>query len=504
VTPRHRTALAALAIAAAALLAHGGALRNGFAWDDEAVIVGNPATRDLGALPRVLLSPDERPPYYRPLARGSFLVDHALFGMDPRGFHAVGLGLHALAAVLLFLLGRRLLRDDALAAAAALLFALHPIAVEAVSFATARNNLLALVFALAATLAFARALEARSSGWAAASGAAYLLALLSKEPAAMVLPLLAAWLALPGPAATLGAEPWARRARLLVPHLAALAVYLALRTASLSGVPAPVDPPPPALVERLAALGWIVPTYLGLLVWPAGLTVFHAAAPPTGPLGWSGAALGLSAVAAVVVLQVRRPTAAGAFGLLWAALTFAPASGLVAIPATPVAERFLYLPLAGLALVAADLLGRLHLTGRARLLAGAAVAAALLALAARTAFRTADWRDDAALFGSAVRVDPGSVRAWFNLGVAEKDRGDLPAARRAWEAALALDPGDAATLTQLGTLHAVQGDLAGAEPLLRRALAAEPGLGMARQNLALVLERLGRAAEAAAVRGGAP
>ena len=320
----------------------------------------------------------------------------------------------------------------------------------------------------------------------------------------MVLPLLAARLALLGPATALGAEAWTRRTRLLLPHLAALAVYLALRTAALSGVPAPVDPPPPALLERLAALGWIVPRYLGLLLWPSGLTVFHAAGPPVGPMVWASAALGWAAVAALVALQIRKPSAAGAFGLLWAALTFAPASGLVAIPATPVAERFLYLPLAGIALVAADLLARLHLAGRARLVAGAAVAAALLALAARAAVRTADWRDDAALFGSAVRVDPGSVRAWFNLGVAEKDRGDLAAAGRAWEAVLALDPRHASTQSQLGTLHAVQGDLAGAERLLRRALEAEPGLVPARQNLALVLERLGRPGEAQLVRAAAP
>jgi tetratricopeptide (TPR) repeat protein len=483
-------------VALAALLAHGGALRNGFVWDDEAVVVDSAATRDLSSLPRVVLSPDERPPYYRPLNRASYLVDHALFGMDPRAFHAVSLALHALSAALLFLLASRLLGDVLLAAVTALLLAVHPLAVEVVSFVTARNNLFALAFSLAAALALARALDRRSRAWTLASAAAFLLGLLSKEPAGMLLPLLLSWLALPGPAEALSAEPFLRRTRWLLPHLAALAAYLVLRAVSLSGVPVPADPAPAPLLDRVAALAWIVPEYVRLLAWPEGLTVLHPATPPA---GWAaGAAVSWAGLMGVGVLQVRRPTPAGAFGLLWAALTFAPASGLVAIPASPVAERFAYLPLAGVALVAADLLGRLRLRGRMRVALGAAAALLLLALAVRTAARTADWRDDVTLFASASRVNPGSRDAWFNLGVALKDRGDLTAAQSAWESALALAPGDAEAHAQLGTLHAVGGDLDRGEVHLRLALTARPDLDQARYNLALVLERQGRTAEALA------
>ena len=497
ISPARRAALA-LAVAAAALAAHGGALANGFVWDDEAVVVGNPATRDLRALPRVLMSPDERPPYYRPLNRAAYLVDHAVFGMDPRGFHAVGLALHALASALLTLLALRLLGDAWASALAGLVLAVHPIACEAVSFVTARNNLFALAFSLAAWLAFARAVESRSRAWAALSGTAFLLGLFSKEPAAMLLPLLAGWMMLPDEVNPLAGERFIRRVRWLLPHVAALAVYLVLRGIALSGAPVPVDPAPPGITARVSALGWIVPTYLRLLVWPDALTVFHPAVGPHGALAWTSVAVAWTGLASVVAVQVRRPTMAGMLGMLWAALTLLPASGLVAIPASPVAERFAYLPLAGVALVAGDLALRAVRPGLPRLALDVAAALVFALLAVRARDRTRDWHDDVALFTSAARVNPASRDAWFDLGVAQKDAGDLAGARASWTSALRLVPRDAEAHSQLGTLEAVEGHDAAAEAHLRAALAERPELDQARYNLALILEREGRTAEAMA------
>lgn len=473
---------------------YGGTLASGFVWDDAHVIVGNPATRDITRLGEVLLSPDEVRPYYRPLNRASYLVDHWLFGMDPRAFHAVNVLLHLAGVLLLFALARRLLDARWPAVLAAALLAVHPIHAEAVNFVTARNNLFAVAFALATLVLFVDATRRASHARAWLSGAAFFLGLASKEQAAMVLPVAAAWLALP----TTGAawRGW-RGAHALVPHAIAVGLYVALRSIAL-GAPLAASGVADGLLARLAQNAWIMPRYGALLAWPDRLTIFHAASPPDGPAEVAAIVLFWTAVAAWMVVLIRRPTLAGTVGLLWLAANLLPISNLVPIPATtPLAERFFHAPAVGVWLLVADAAVRLARSGPPLRRAVAACAVVALAgLAVRTVARNQDWRDDVALAQSAIATDPRAVRAWFNLGVVLKDAGDLEGAERAWLAALEVEPRDAETLTQLGTLAAVRGDFARAETLLRRALASDPGVGTAHLNLARIYDRTGRRPEA--------
>jgi len=487
-----RPAALAAALAVVAFAVWTPVLGNGFVWDDGPIIVENPDTRDLGSLPRVLLSPDQTPPYYRPLNRASYLLDHRLFGLDPRGFHAVSLALHVANVLLLFAIGRRLLGAEVPAALAALLFALHPVNAEAVSFVTARNNLFALLFSLAALLLFADAVRRRSTARAWASGGALLLGLLSKEQAAMTLPALLAWLWI---VERQGPRAWPRAWRAAMPHALAAVVYLALRAVSLGPAAEAGAAAPGPLASRLGENVVTIPRLLGLVVFPRELTIFHR----PGPGGLSTGVLVAAwiAIAAAVALLASRRTPGASFGLAWFALHLVPLAGVVAIPATTrVAERFLYLPLAGAALLAAGVAGRaVRRWPRARPAVVALSALLLVALAARSVERARDWKDDETLARSAVRTDPGSAEARFNLGVVLKDQGDLAGAREQWEAAARVDPRHARALTQLGTLSAVKGDLPGAERLLREALAAEP-VPIAHLNLARILERTGRPEEA--------
>lgn len=483
---------AALLLATAA--AHGNAIPNGFVWDDAEIVVENPVTRDLSRLGEVVLSPDEVRPYYRPLNRASYLVDHALFGLDPRAFHAVNLLVHAAGVLLLFALGRRLFATTGSALLAAALLAVHPIHSESVSFVTARNNLFALAFALATLLLFVDATRRASAGRAWLSGAAFFLALASKEQGAMVLPVAAAWLFLPGTGAIWrGWRAW----RALVPHACALAAYLALRWISLGGLLGSGEASQ-GLAARLAQNGWVLPRYVALVLWPDRLTHFHAPVPPGGPLEIAWLVAIWVGVAIAVALLVRRPSLPSRVGLLWLAANLVPIANVVPLPVTmPMAERFFHAPAVGIWLVVADAAHRLACAGGARrALAGALAAAALVALAGRTAWRNLDWRDDLSLSRSAVAADPRALHAWFNLGGALKEAGDLEGAERAWVAALRIDPRHAASLAQLGTAAAIRADFDRAEGLLRRALAADPKLATAHLNLARICDRTGRPDEA--------
>jgi tetratricopeptide (TPR) repeat protein len=472
--------------------AHAGGLGNGFAWDDKLIIVENPDTRDLSQLKKVVLSPDVMKPYYRPLCRASYLLDYQLYGMEPAGFHAENLLLHLAGVLLLFALGLRLFQQTAPALLAAMLLAVHPIHVEAVAFISARNNLLALLFSLGATLLLMRAVEKRSTAAAVLSGLAYFLGLASKEQGAMVLPVLGAWLLI---------APASRPLRLrglpfLVPHLVALAAYLALRSVALGG-PGEAGAIWPGLAGRLLRNYFLIPAYLRLVAFPDRLSILHELPGDDLTLWWLP--LTWLLLIGLVVYLIRRPSPAGTFGLLWCGLNLVPVLGFVPIPSTgdtAMAERFIHASAAGAWLVVAELAFRAaHRLPRRVAWAGAATL--IFALGARSWSRTQDWKDDLALRRSVVKAAPRSLMARFDLGVELKDQGDLEGARAEWLAALSIAPRDPGTQAQLGTLAAVEGRLDEAEERYRVALAGDPGLAEASLNLGKICDRTSRRAEAA-------
>jgi hypothetical protein len=483
-------ALAAAILVAAALLAYGSSLRNGFVWDDEAIVVTNPDTRDIGSLPRVVLSPDEFPPYYRPLTRASFLFDYQLFGMEPLGFHAVNVLIHVGAVIALWALGLRIFASRPPAFVAAFLLAVHPVNAEAVNFITGRNNSFATLFALVALVLLIDAARSRSWRLSIASGVAFFLGLLAKEPAIMVLPIMVAWLTLPR---AFGREGRGSLA-LLAPHAAGCAAYAVMRYVALGGFAGSM----PArggdgLFARILLNAYTVPRSLSLIVFPRNLAIFHPipAAFPVAML-----VVGWIAIAATSLYLLARPAPGSMFGLLWFGLNLLPIANIVAIPTTSlVSERYLYAPAIGLWLITADLCRRLAQRVSWRWVAAPCCVVALALLV--TAWeRTRDWHDDLALATSAVRAEPMSAEAHFNLGVVLKDAGDLGRARNEWEVTLRIDPSHARALVQRGTASAVTGDLHGAEDDLTRAIAIDRDISLAHFNLARVYELTNRRSKA--------
>jgi protein O-mannosyl-transferase len=489
--------LPAAALIAITITIYAQSLGNGFVWDDEQIIVSNPETRDLSALGTVLLSPDEFPPYYRPLNRASYLIDYHLFGMDARGFHAVSLLIHATTVLALYALGRCVFETRAPAFAAALLLAIHPVNVEAVEFISGRNNLLALLFAILSVTLLIHGRRRPSPGLAIASGVAFFLGMLSKESAFMALPFMAAWLAFP----KIWGDSRDRQPRLawLAPHAVALAIYLVARAVALGAVvgsaPSSVAGGGAGLVSRLVTNVYTVPRYLALVLFPRDLAIFHVV-----PSSWPVAALVIAwvLIGTTVAYFFVRPSTAATAGLIWFALSLVPIANLVPVPTTSlIAERYFYAPAVGLWLLVAEGLRRTAL--RIGWRATVAVAAVLaVALSVRTVQRARDWHDDLALATSAVRAEPAAPEAYYNLGVVLKDAGDLQGARREWGAALKLDASHARALTQLATADAVEGNLLSAETNLRRALALDPTIAIAHYNLGRIYDLGGQPMQAVA------
>lgn len=207
--------------------------------------------------------------FYRPVTHLTFSLDWFLWGLDPTGYHATNILLHATATVLVYVLARRLTGGRVRAVVAASFFTLHPVVAESVPAISRRQDALATVFLLGSLLTYLRARRGgdRSRAWWAASLVLALGAFGSKE-VAIVLPgviLAHAWIVdrdAPGGFASLDRARWAIQRAL--PHIVVAGAFAAWRTAVLGGLGG--YPDRVGIASRWVA--WEVGEYLTALVAP--------------------------------------------------------------------------------------------------------------------------------------------------------------------------------------------------------------------------------------------
>ena len=404
-------------LSAVAVLAFLPSLLGVFQFDDYNVIVNSPQVQSWQALADGLGSG------VRPVLKASYALNWTL-GLGVVGFHLVNIAVHALNAVLVYQVGRRLTPHYGAALAAALLFALHPVQVEAVTYISGRSSSLMASFYLAALLVYLR------GGHWALSSLLFVLAAATKETA-LTLP---AALLLCEFARSTGWKEILRRQ----------AAHWCLLVAGLAFV---------LLNERyfdLIAFGFTrrdvadnLLTQVGAISYLAGRLIgLHGASiDPALPVltQWSGVlalqAMLLAALLALGVANLRaRPWIA--FGVLWFFLQLAPTNSI--IPRLDVAnDRQLYLASWGLFFAVSVQVAQLRLPRR---LAVASVGALVLAFAAASVLRQLDYRSEIALWEAEVRTVPWNARAHNNLGYAYQQAGRLEAARDAYQAALTVDP----------------------------------------------------------------
>ncbi len=473
------------------LVVYANALPNAFLWDDLFLVVGNPAIKRWDALPALFTS-DLFPGaiasgYYRPLQSLTYAVDYGLWGLAPAGFHLTNVLLHAATAVALAAVGVRVLGSAPAALAAALLFGVHPLHVEAVTYVAGRSDPLAALFVLLAMLGY---LRGDRRGLVLSLGA-FFLALLARE-ASLVLPflLLVVDRAAPGRAR--------RPVSALLPYAAVIGVYLAARAAAVGTSPTPAATAAVPFGLRMLTMAEVVVRYLGLVAAPHGLHMERAVAPVASPLDPTAlAALGVLGALVVVAWRARARAWPVTLGVAWFLVALLPVANVVPL-ATFMAEHWLYVPLMGLALAggwSAVALPPASLR-RPTLVVLALVIATLGALTMR---RNLDWRDGRTLYESMLPLAPESLRVRVNLAQAYHEAGEVARARAAYEEVVrrwpnARDTADA--LNNLGNLDRDAGRLAEALAAYDRALVLHPAHVAARNGRALALQALGRVDEA--------
>jgi protein O-mannosyl-transferase len=487
------------------LLLYASSLGNDFLVDDAVIIASNtrlpPGQGPLAILLRPEQFADFTLPYYRPLTNLSYWLETRLWGLAPTGFHASNWLLHAAVTGATLALARALTGDLAVAAVAALLFAVHPIHVESVDMVQGRTDLLATLGLLLSLLAALRAARETARGPALAFGgaslAAFAAALLSKE-VAVTWPLLLAgvWWAAPAEARR---HVW-RFGGILLAGLALLGGYLVLRGALLGSIlPADLSS---LLVPRLGLAPISLMTYLGWLLWPFRFSFVHVIPAPTAWLdprtlaGILGLAVWLS-----TLYPLARHHRAAALGAGWTLAALLPVANLIPIPGFVAAERYLYLPSVGFCLLVACLVARAwSLASRPalrRTLEGLGLAA-LIAFAVAIQLRTDQWADPLQAFERMAEAAPTSFFVQGNLGLEYLKRGRIPEAVAALRRAADLEPAQPRAWNNLGVALVRGGHLTEARAAYEQAIRLHPGYARAHENLAQLLAALGERDQAEA------
>lgn len=483
-----REVLLVAALCLAAILPYLNILANEFVYDDEAQILQNPYVHSWHFLRQIFttnvwsfMGASGTTNYYRPLMTFSYLLTWKLLGPLPIAFHIVNLAWHLAAVLLVYFCAKRLFGDLRVAALAALLFALHPVHTEAVAWAAALPDLQVTVFCLLALLVYC-APGQFTRGRAAGFCAVFALALLSKEPALMLAPLLVAYEFRPQANGT-GVPRESKRTRITLVVTMAVA-YVGLRRWLLGALAPVLQHDWVSWREAVLSAFALVAQYTALLIWPARLSAFHVfvkSAALTEPLVLAGIAIVAACV--VIIARLWRRAWPAAFAILWLGFTLAPVLNARWMASNVLTERYLYLPSVGFCWLVAwagiaawDWCARQSPALRRTARSGVAAATAILAVLAVTRIETRnrDWSNDGRLYAQTLRTDPMATVIRSNVATGYFINGRFGLAEQEYLRVLRERPDLAPAANALGVLYAKEGRDREAAAMFSRAMAQRP------------------------------
>jgi hypothetical protein len=490
-------------------------LRNGFALDDVEVIIKNPLlhtlSAPLGLFHTTYWRPEMGATLYRPLTMVSFATQWVIGGGSALPFHIASIVLYTCLSVAVYRLAKLLVPAGA-ALGAALLFAVHPVHVEAVANIVGQAELwVALLLVIIVTwyvqIRRAGPLQPRQIAGIAAG---YAVACCFKEHAIVL------------PALLLGAESlligdeksFASRIRQMLPLAAAMAVaaiaFLLARYAVLGN-----ELDAPALILRQQTFGTrfftmlsVVIEWIRLFVWPMNLSADYSYPRIRTHAGFEADMLPAVAVivgVAWIAWSLRKRSPVAAFGIFWIAVTMLIPSNLIIVTGFVLAERTLMLASVGFVLCVGAGLHEILAAAdasrsRTRSLVFAAVGAMVVVFAGRSMTRSPVWRNNDTLITQTVLDVPSSHRAHWMYATYLAENNHQREALQEMDLAVALgERDDVLLLGFAGDMFAMAGRCPHALPLYRRALALAPNNIQLRANTSLCLLNIGKLAEAKSI-----
>jgi Tfp pilus assembly protein PilF len=485
--------------------------------DDEDYVTGNPNVLGGVSVAGVVWAfTTNHAANWHPLTWLSHQLDVEMFGPDAGWHHRVNLLLHCLAAALLYRVFLAWLGAPWESAFAAALFAVHPLHVESVAWISERKDVLSALFWIATLAAYTGYVRKGGGLRYAAVLLCFLLGLLSK-PMVVTLPLvllLLDWWPFgrwaPGRAPASGAVGGGADRRGFLPCLrekipllllSALSSAITLLAQRQGDAVASLHIYP--LGTRIANAAVSFATYLRKAFWPSGLAVYYPHPVDTGSsVPALQVAAAVAALAGITALAVRWSRGRPWFGVgwFWYLGTLVPVIGIVQVGGQAMADRYTYIPLIGIGLLAACAIreARTVLPG-ARKILPAAMVLTVAGLAAAAHRQVGHWRDSTTLFSHALEVTGRNPKAWFNLGDALLHEGRTVEAIRALEEGLRLDPEETGGRINYGMALGRLGYHPAAAEQFRKVLRIRPENPEALVNLGVALEQMGRDGEAIAL-----
>lgn len=493
---------AALLLFIFTLIIYSNSLGGEFVYDDEYFIVKNVHIRNLENIPSFFVNPSAvafaelAQDVYRPLTTISYAFDYRFWGLNTFGYHLENVFLHALNAILLFILLQLIFGNASIAFLSSLIFACHPVQTEVVAWISGRASVLFLFFYLASFICYLLFMEKGKKAYLAFSLVFFLGSLFSKEMAVSLPLLLLAYDIHFAPR-----ESLKRRALKLTPYFTLAAFFIAVRF---------------IVINRVSQCGWwggapyntfltmlvVLGEYLKLMILPVRLCAFYMTTVYT-----SFAATRVLLSTAVIVMLIGslpfifRRSRGASFAISFFFLTLLPVSNIVPLRAL-MAERFLYLPSVGFCLLASIILGKLAraedniIKLNFRKLSIAIAAILVLLYSARTMIRNEDWKSPTAITNSILKLDPLNQWALTTLGAAYSDQGEYEMAIKPLVKAIILSQGYFAPRNVLGFCYLELGRYDEAIRILTDALKIRPYNLEALSSIGVAYAKTKRYAEA--------
>jgi len=516
-TPWLWTALSILLLAAAALLTWSNTFHSPFLFDDGPAIEKNEALHTFWPPWRSAWAPSDTTLGGRPVPTLTFVLNYALHGLSLPGYHAVNLLLHVLASITLFGVLRRTfnlpsLRDrfasvaSPLALTIALLWLLHPLTTQSVTYIVRRVEVMLGLFFFLTLYAAIRTIETHQWRWRLTAMIACLLGMATSET--MVVAPLVILLYDRAFVASSFRDALSSRRRLYALLSATWLPLILLQLHNPRGSGAGFHLGFPVVLDYLQLQGHFILRYVLLAFRPVGLIFDYGM---LGPGQMTGSLLEVIIVAALViataVLLFIRPR----WAFLPAAffLVLAPSSSVIPITVEVAAENRMYIPLAALvtgvtllAFLALRRLTRQLSRGRRSFAAEVALPvllalAAVGALAALTYTRNADYRDPLTLWNDTVAKRPDNPRVLYSLADALTAAHRLTDALPWYRKAAAVSPRDSAVWLNWGNALIAAQRVDEAEQVYRTGLRANPDAPVLLGELGMTLMRQGKPDEAA-------
>ncbi|HLG16576.1 MAG TPA: tetratricopeptide repeat protein [Blastocatellia bacterium] len=475
---RARLYLAVAAIAVGVIACYANGLSGEFVFDDEDLVLRQKLLRSLSNLPLLIGS-------YRPLRNATYALDFAVWGPQPFGFHVTSVLLHIGSAVLVFALIRKLIGGLLPAAVAALIFAVHPMQTDSVTYISGRRDVLFGLLYIGSFYAYLRYRESRRLKHLVLFFLLWVMSLLSKEMAASMLAFVfvwnfcnaddgetgSRWNRLPRRALrTLVRDKWLYVALLLV--TAAYTVYSVLvKHASTRVSESGAEYWGGSVSANALTVMRVHAWYLKQLVWPTPIAQYFGAFEPSRSLFEWRVVLSIIVVGAVIAagILLLKKEKLMSFAILSYFVLLLPVSHIIPHHEL-LADHYLYLPLMSFGLLMALLLKKA--SGKSAAVRKAAYAVSLmavLALGALTVVRNRDWQNGFAVWQSNYDAVPNSPRAAYNLAGQYLSR-NIKKAEELYLKALEIDPTYAPTYVKLTQLYVGQNRTDEIEQIVQRGL----------------------------------